>query len=96
MSVPPVQGGAGKWVDDAKILQGLTPPGLCHCPKGGKIPTVSGLWNASRPTIPRTNSHKGVPGGDGETPSPSERHGSTIDTCLAPAIHDAWGCVGES
>ncbi len=37
--------------------------------------------------------HEGVSGGDSET-TPAG-HGSAISTCPAPAVHGAWGRVGE-
>ena len=52
---PPVQGGAGKWLDDAETFQGLTPPRLCGCCKGRKIPVVSTLRYANRPAVPDTH-----------------------------------------
>ena len=93
MPVPPLQGGAGRRVDDALAFSGPAFIGLCHGQEGGEIPAMPTLRYAVGPAILGTHQHKRVP--DGNSTTTPAGHGSEIGTCLAPAIHGAWGCVGK-
>ena len=52
------------------------------------------LRYAGGSTVPGTHQHEGVSSGGDSKMSPVG-HGSAISTCLVPAIHGAWGSVGE-
>jgi hypothetical protein len=90
--VSTVQGDGDKWMDDAETFQGPTPPRLCGCGEGRKIPAVPVLRDANEPAVPGTHQHKGVPGGEGKT-TPAG-HGSQVSTCFASTIHGARGRFG--
>jgi hypothetical protein len=90
--VSTVQGDGDKWMDDVETFQGPTPPQLCGCSEGRKMPAVPVLRDANEPVVPDTHQHKGVPGGEGKT-TPAG-HGSQVSTCFATAIHGARGRIG--